>query len=56
MNKKPELFLLSREETLSPEKLATLFLRLTGKTVTAEEVKASMAGAGARIAAKKAVK
>ena len=51
---KPELYLLNRQDSLSPEKLATLFMRLTGKTVTAEEVKAAMAGSDARIAARKA--
>ena len=56
MNKKPELFLLSREETLSPEVLAKLFTQLTGKPTTAEKMAESMAGAAARNAAKKAAK
>ena len=50
MNKKPELFLLSGEETLNPEVLAKLFSQLTGKPTTAEAMKAAMDGAEARAA------
>lgn len=47
---KPELYLLSRQDSLSPEKLAILFAKLTGKPATAEEAKAAMDGAESRAA------
>lgn len=47
---KPNLHLLDRQDSLSPEKLAILFIRLTGKPTTPEEMKAAMDGAESRAA------